>query len=91
MIDGEGNVSSKADEIAWVRANKLSYDSFEYVIERLEIHAGTTAIVSGLGTVRNTRDGAVRSSRYRSTNVFVKRDGVWRAVASHVSSVPPAR
>lgn len=88
MTDGRGAVSTKADELAWVRDHRPGYDSFQFEIERLEVFEGDSAIASGLGTVRGTRDGAPYVTRYRSTNVFVKRDGAWRAVASHVSTVP---
>jgi ketosteroid isomerase-like protein len=85
--DSSGARSTKADEIAWVRANRPGYDSFHFEIERLDVYDGQSAIVSGLGTVRGSRDGVPYVTRYRSTNVLVKRDGQWRAVASHVSTL----
>jgi hypothetical protein len=88
MTDGQGMASTKADEIAWVRANRPGYDSFQFQIERLDVYEGRSAVVSGLGTIRGRRDGVAYVTRYRSTNVLVKRDGAWRAVASHVSMLP---
>lgn len=90
LTDGSGAVSSKAEEIAWVRGNKPGYDDFRFDIERLDIYDGS-AVVSGLGTVRGRRDGKPYITRYRSTNVLIKRDGAWRAVASHVSMLPTAK
>jgi hypothetical protein len=87
MIDGEGRPSSKADELAWVAAQATSYDTFDYQIERLDVFAGSSAIVAGRGTVSGERDGQRWTHVYRSTNVLVKRDERWVAVASHVSPV----
>ena len=88
MTDGTGTVSTKAEELAWVRGNRPGYDDFRFDIERLEVFDGRSAVVSGLGTVRGRRDGEPYITRYRSTNVLIKRDGTWRAVASHVSMLP---
>lgn len=87
MIDGRGKISTKADEVAWIAENATSYDSFHYEIERLDVYAGLSAIVAGQGTIAGTRDGKVWTHVYRSSNVLIKRDGRWVAVASHVSSV----
>lgn len=85
MIDGDGNWSTKAEELKWVAANKPSYDSLNFAIERLEIFGGDTAIVAGTGTIRGRNKDGAYIGEYRSTNILIKQNGVWRAVASHVS------
>lgn len=85
MIDGSGTWSTKADEIEWVANNKPSYDSLVFEIQRLEIFDGDTSIVAGTGTVRGSDEDGPYVANYQSTNVLVKQDGRWRAVASHVS------
>jgi hypothetical protein len=35
--------------------------------------------------MRGTDDDGPYVAEYQSTNVLIKRDGVWKAVASHVS------
>ena len=87
MVDAEGNWSTKTDELAWVRSNPPSYDSLVFEIKRLDIFAGATAIVAGEGVVRGTDDEGPYLMRYQSTNVLIKRDGRWQAVASHVSGI----
>lgn len=77
MIDGEGNRSSKEKELAWVAENAWNPGKFEYLIERLEIFDGDTAIIDGTGSAEKYS--------YKSSNVLVKVNGQWRAVASHVS------
>jgi ketosteroid isomerase-like protein len=84
-VDGDGNLSTKKQELEWVSKNKPNYDSLTFGIRRLEIIGGDTAIVSGMGTIRGRNEKGPYVGEYQSTNIFIKRDGVWRAVASHVS------
>lgn len=83
MIDAEGNVFRKADEMDWIRKNAMRVDSFRYAIERLEIWPNGTAIVSGKGHMLDDSTATV----YSSSNVFIRTDGLWRAISSHVSGV----
>lgn len=87
MVDADGNRSTKAQELDWVRNNKPGYESLTFKITRLDLFENGTAIVGGTGTIRG-RDGKGPSvTEYQSTNVLIKRNGTWRAVASHVSGV----
>lgn len=85
MVDGDGNWSTKREELEWVAKNKPAYDSLTFAIRRLEVFDNGTAVVAGTGTIRGTADGKSFVGDYQSSNIFIKRDGVWRAVASHVS------
>jgi hypothetical protein len=85
MIVGDGNWSSKSDEIEWISRNKPSYDRLDYEIRRLDIFENGTAIVAGTGTIRGRDEDGPYLMEYESSNVFIKRNGEWRAVASHVS------
>ena len=84
-VDGDGNWSTKAEELDWISKNKPAYDAFEFRIRRLDIFGDDTAIVAGTGTIRGKDDKGPYVVEYQSSNVFVKHDGAWRAVASHVS------
>lgn len=77
MITNDGKRSTKQQELDWVAANQWDPGSFEYVIERLDIYAGQLAIIDGTGVASDYR--------YQSSNVLIKKDGAWRAIASHVS------
>jgi ketosteroid isomerase-like protein len=85
MYDDSGARSTKAEELAWIAKNKPGYDSLSFVIERLEIFNGDMAVVAGTGTIKGKDPEGAYSGTYKSTNIFVKRHGQWRAVASHVS------
>ena len=77
MIDAEGNRSTKAKELEFVAKNAWDPGGFEYQIERLEIYDGSLAIIDGTGVASQYT--------YKSSNVLIKEDGVWKAIASHVS------
>jgi hypothetical protein len=45
-----------------------------------------TAVISGQGRVETLAgDGRRQVATYRSSNVLIKVDGMWRPIASHVS------
>ncbi len=77
MIDGDGERSTKREEIEFVSNNAWDPGSFEYRIERLDIYDNGVAIVDGTGVAERYT--------YKSSNVLIKENGVWRAIASHVS------
>ena len=77
MIDNSGERSTKASEMTYVAENAWNPGAFEYVIERLDIYDGRTAIIDGTGNAERYT--------YKSSNVLIKEDGKWRAVLSHVS------
>jgi len=85
MVDGDGNWSTKAEEPDWLAKNKPAYDSLVFSIRRLDIFENGTAIVARTGTIRGTDADGSYVAQYQSTNVLIKRDGQWRAIASHVS------
>jgi hypothetical protein len=77
MIDGEGIRSTKEKELEYISNNQWDPGSFEYQIERLQIYQGAFAVIDGTGVAENYT--------YKSSNFLIKEDGVWRAIASHVS------
>ena len=88
MLDAEGTVSTKAEELNWVRDNRPGYERFRFEIDRLDVFENGTAIVSGRGIVDGRdAEGAATTTTYASSNVLIKRDGRWQAIASHVSGV----
>ncbi len=77
MYDANGALSTRNKELDYVKHNEFNPGEFQYVIERLDVYQGKTAVVSGSG----------HASRYtyKSSNFFIKENGQWRAIASHVS------
>jgi len=85
MIDDEGVWSTKADQMKRVATSKPPYDSLVFSIRRLDIFENGTAIVAGTATIHGADDNGPYVAEYQSSNVLIKRDGAWKAVASHVS------
>jgi ketosteroid isomerase-like protein len=50
---------------------------------------GDTAVATGRTQAKGSYRGASASVVLRFTDVFVRRDGQWQAVASHASLIPP--
>ena len=87
MIDAAGNWSDKAAEIAWIKKNASAPDSFYYDIRRLEALENGTVLICGTGHIYNDTTHTI----YQSSNILLKRTGVWKAVASHVSGIKEMR
>lgn len=77
MIDANGQTSTRQEELQYVANNPWTAVNFQYHIERLEVFDGRTAMVSGRGETD--------AYQYHSSNVLIKQDGRWQAIASHVS------
>lgn len=85
MIGSDGKWSSKKEELAYIKKNKPSYKSFRFNIKRLDIFENNTAIVSGTGIIQSKDDKGDYEYIYQSSNVLIKRNGIWKAIASHTS------
>ena len=86
MIDGHGNWSDKASELAWIKENASAPDSFYYDIRRLDALENGTVLICGTGHIYNDSTHTI----YQSSNVLIKRGEIWKAVASHVSGIKNA-
>ena len=76
LIAASGETSTKADEIRYLETTAWDPGEFEYRIDRLDVY-DDVAIVSGTGIAS--------AYTYKSSNVLIREDGEWRAIASHVS------
>lgn len=85
MIGSDGEWSSKKEELAYISKNKPSYKSFKFNIKRLDIFENNTAVVSGTGIIQSRDDKGDYEYIYQSSNVLIKRNGIWKAIASHTS------
>ena len=83
MIGNDGQWSNKVKQLDRIKEAPMDHDSFSYEIKRLEILDNGTAIIAGTGHIIN--DGS--ETTYQSSNILVNRNGIWKAVLSHVSGV----
>lgn len=79
----DGSTESKADAVAWVRANKWTnaQKNFRYEIKAITFYAPDLANVYGIGSFDRDECRAA----YSSANIFVRQDGRWRPKFSHTS------
>lgn len=77
MIGADGTRSNKEAELRFVADNKWNPSGFKYIVQRVSIYDHRFAIIDGHG------DSDTYS--YASSNVLIKRNGKWKAIASHVS------
>jgi ketosteroid isomerase-like protein len=87
MIDNDGNWSNKKLELEYNKNNKPLYDSFRFEIKRLDIFENGTAIIAGTGHITGKDKDGEYKIEYQSSNVLIKRNGIWKAISSHVSGV----
>lgn len=85
VINNDGVWSDKAIELERVRTTKPAYDKFRFEIKRLDIFENGTAIVAGTGHGSGKDKDGEFSFEYQSSNILIKRNGEWKALASHVS------
>jgi len=89
MVDPDGNWSDKAKELDYVSKHKTKNRSFRFEIRRLDVFENGTAVVAGRGVVIGPESDPNGGYEYQSSNILIKRDGRWQAIASHVSGVRP--
>ncbi|MBD0256614.1 MAG: nuclear transport factor 2 family protein [Cytophagales bacterium] len=87
VVDADGQAATKRDELDYLKKSAhVTYESFDYTIERLRVY-GQTALVAGTGRSRGRTEKGTFRTMYHSTNLFVRREGRWQAVASHLSGI----
>ena len=87
LIRDDGTWSDKKGQLGFIKMNKPAHDSFINSIKLPDIFENGTAIVSGECHVKGRNDKGGYECTYQSGNVSIKRNGIWKAVSSHVSGV----
>ena len=82
-----GKRMDKAKSLADMKSPGNSLDNIEMGHMTVRIF-GNTAVVTGSDTEKSMEDGKDSSGKYLWTDVFVKQNGKWRAVASQTTKVP---
>jgi len=84
--DPEGTVTTKAQDIADLKAGVVRLDSVSTDDYKVHVY-GKAAVVTGRNTVKGEYKGKDISGQYRWTDTWVKRGGHWQCVASHASRI----
>ena len=61
-------------------------------IQDVQVHVyGDTTVMSSRGNYRAEANGQKITNSFRTTDVWLRRDGRWQLIASHDSQIPPER
>jgi len=86
LTDPLGFVRNKAESLAAIETNEVSFESTESDNVNVRIN-GDTAVVTGRSTFRGRYKGWSVAGQYQYTDVLVKREGSWKAVGSHITAL----
>lgn len=86
VTDDAGQTANRAEIMADFHSGETTYEATSYEDAKVKIY-GNVAIVAGRGTVKGRGKSGAFHRQYFSTNVLVKRNGRWQAVATHISGV----
>lgn len=85
-IGPDGQKQTKAEYIADVKSGKSKLEKYD--MGHLTVRTyGSVAIVTGSDTEKSSYAGRDTSGKFAWTDVFVKRDGKWKAVSSEITKV----
>jgi ketosteroid isomerase-like protein len=77
---------TKATSEADLKSGKMKFESVRADELRVRVF-GDAAIAFGLVTEKSKYDDKDNSGQFRFTDVFIKRDGRWQAVCTHLTRV----
>jgi ketosteroid isomerase-like protein len=87
IVGSDGSVGDKATFLALVRSGALSHDVMESEDLRVRVY-GDTAVVTARGVSGGKYQGQEFREVERSSCVFVRQEGRWRCVLTHLSRLP---
>lgn len=84
IIDPDGGIVDKARFLGVVKSRALAHEMMESDDIRVRAY-GDSAVVTALTRAKGKFMGQDFSTQERATDVFVKRDGRWQCVVSHLT------
>jgi ketosteroid isomerase-like protein len=87
-IDFRGATATKEETLAQLKSGESRNEFVELGDMNVRVY-GDTAVVTGTDSEKSVYQGENSSGRYAFTDVFVKIDGRWQAVASQSTKIAP--
>ncbi len=84
IVDPNGEIVDRARFFEVIKSGALTHDMMESEDFRVRVY-GHSAVVTGLTRTKGKFMGQEFSTRERATDVFVKRDGRWQCVLTHLT------
>lgn len=88
IIGPEGRVSDKGTFLQLVSSGALTHDVMESHDVDVRVY-GEAAVVIARGVSGGTYQGHAFRETERATCVFIRQDGVWKCVLTHLSRISP--
>jgi ketosteroid isomerase-like protein len=86
IVGSDGNVGDKHNFLALVKSGALSHDVMTSEDINVRVY-GDTAVVTARGVSGGKYQGRAFREVERSSSVFVRQDGHWRCVLTHLSRI----
>jgi ketosteroid isomerase-like protein len=86
IVGSDGNVGDKHNFLALVKSGALSHDVMTSEDINVRVY-GETAVVTARGVSGGKYQGRAFREVERSSSVFVRQDGHWRCVLTHLSRI----
>ena len=86
IVGSDGSMSDKATFLGLVKSGTLSHDVMESKDLKVCVY-GDTAVVTSRGVSGGKYQGQAFREVEQSSNVFVRQEGQWRCVLTHLSRI----
>jgi ketosteroid isomerase-like protein len=86
LTEGDGKVTTKAEDVASVRNAKPPQPDDAFDVEDVKVRLyGDTAVLIGRVIIKYRNRGKLVAEQYRYTDTYLKRRGRWQVVASQLT------
>ena len=87
IIDPKGEIVDRARFFEVIKSGTLTHEMMESQDFRVRVY-GDSAVVTGVVRTKGKFMGQEFSTQERATDVFVKREGQWQCVLTHLTGFP---
>jgi ketosteroid isomerase-like protein len=87
IIDPDGGIVDRTRFFEVIKSGALTHEMMESEDFRVRVY-GDSAVVTGVTRTKGKFMGQEFSTQERATDVFVKRDGRWQCVLTHLTRIP---
>ena len=84
IVDANGEIVDRTRFFEVIKSGALTHDIMESEDFRVRVY-GESAMVTAITSTKGKFMGQEFSTRERATDVFVKRDGRWQCVLTHLT------
>ena len=87
IVDPNGEIVDRTRFFEVIKSGALTHDVMESEDFRVRVY-GDSAVVTAITSSKGKFMGQEFSTRERATDVFVKREGRWQCVLTHLTRLP---